>query len=404
MNQRRFEMLNKMTVKDLALKGKKVFCRVDFNIPLDADGHITDDTRIVAALPTIRHIIDQGGQLILASHLGRPKGTANPKYSLAPVAPYLAKLLGKNVAMAPDCIGPEVKALVNGMENGDVLLLENVRFHSGEEKNDSDFSRNLASLADLYVNDAFGSAHRAHASTEGVARLLSPAVAGFLMEKEILYLGQALTTPKRPFVAVLGGAKVSDKIPVIENLLDKVDTLLIGGGMAYTFLKAQKFPVGKSLVEEEQITLAGELLTKAAAKSVQLRLPEDHVIAAEFRSEAPHKVCANKDFPEGWMGLDIGPATVERYSGILKEAATVVWNGPMGVFEFDAFSTGTFAIARALADSEAVSIIGGGDSVAAVKKAGLEDSMTHISTGGGASLEFLEGKVLPGVAALTDKP
>jgi phosphoglycerate kinase len=403
MNQRRFEMLNKMTVKNLDLKGKKVFCRVDFNIPLDADGRITDDTRIVAALPTIRHIIDQGGRLILASHLGRPKGTANPKYSLAPVAPYLAKLLGKNVAMAPDCIGPEVEALVNGMENGDVLLLENVRFHSGEEKNDPDFSHQLASLADLYVNDAFGSAHRAHASTEGVARLLSPAVAGFLMEKEILYLGQALASPKRPFVAVLGGAKVSDKIPVIENLLDKVDTLLIGGGMAYTFLKAQEFPVGKSLVEEEQITLAGELLTKAAAKGVQLRLPEDHVIATEFRPEAPHKVCANKDFPEGWMGLDIGPATVERYSVILKEAATVVWNGPMGVFEFDAFSTGTFAIARALADSEAVSIIGGGDSVAAVKKAGLEDSMTHISTGGGASLEFLEGKVLPGVAALTDK-
>jgi len=396
-------MPEKMTVKDLDLKGKKVFCRVDFNVPLDEQGRITDDTRIVASLPTLRYIIEQGGRLILASHLGRPKAAPNPKYSLAPVAPHLSKLLGKPVTMAQDCIGPEVEQLAAGLQNGDILLLENVRFHAGEEKNDPAFCRQLAALADLYVNDAFGTAHRAHASTEGVARLLSPAVAGFLMEKEIRYLGGALAEPRRPFVAILGGAKVSDKILVIENLLAKVDALVIGGGMAYTFLKAQGHEIGKSLVETDKIELAGELLAKAAQRGVRLLLPQDHVIAREFKADAEHRVCTNTDFPADWMGLDIGPQTAELFAGLLKNAGTVVWNGPMGVFEFPAFAQGTFAVARALADSDALSIIGGGDSVAAVNQSGLDDRMTHISTGGGASLEFLEGKELPGIAALTDK-
>jgi len=396
-------MHEKMTVKDLDLKGKKVFCRVDFNVPLDDQGRITDDTRIVASLPTIRYVIENGGRLILASHLGRPKAAPNPKYSLAPIAPHLAALLGRPVAMASDCIGPEVERLAAGLQDGDVLLLENVRFHAGEEKNDPAFSRQLAALADLYVNDAFGTAHRAHASTEGVARLLSPAVAGFLMEREIRYLGGALANPKRPFVAVLGGAKVSDKILVIENLLAKVDTLIVGGGMAYTFLKAQGHEIGKSLVESDKIELAAELLAKAASRGVRLLLPQDHVIASEFKAEAEHRVCTNTDFPADWMGLDIGPQTAELFAGVLKEAGTVVWNGPMGVFEFPAFAKGTFAVARSLADSDALSIIGGGDSVAAVNQSGLDDRMTHISTGGGASLEFLEGKELPGIAALTDK-
>jgi phosphoglycerate kinase len=396
-------MNEKMTVKDLDLKGKKVFCRVDFNVPLDDQGRITDDTRIVASLPTLRYIIEQGGRLILASHLGRPKAAPNPKYSLAPVAPHLAKLLGQPVAMARDCIGTEVEKLASGLKNGDILLLENVRFHAGEEKNDPVFCRQLASLADLYVNDAFGTAHRAHATTEGVARLLSPAVAGFLMEKEIRYLGGALAAPKRPFVAVIGGAKVSDKILVIENLLAKVDALVIGGGMAYTFLKAQGHEIGKSLLEADKIELAGELLAKAEKRGVRLLLPQDHVIAREFKADAEHRICTNADFPAEWMGLDIGPQTAELFAGLLKNAGTVVWNGPMGVFEFPAFAQGTFAVARALADSDALSIIGGGDSVAAVNQSGLDDRMTHISTGGGASLEFLEGKELPGIAALTDK-
>jgi len=396
-------MYDKMTVKDLDLKGKRVFCRVDFNVPLDNNGRITDDTRIVASLPTIRYIIEQGGRLILASHLGRPKAAPNPKYSLAPIAPHLAKLLGREVIMAKDCIGPEVESLAAGLKNGDVLLLENVRFHAGEEKNDPLFCRQLAALAELYVNDAFGTAHRAHASTEGVARLLSPAASGFLMEKEIQYLGQALAAPKRPFVAVLGGAKVSDKIQVIENLLSKVDALLIGGGMAYTFLRAQGFEVGKSLVEADKIDLAKTLLETAQARGVRLLLPQDHRIAREFKADAEQRVCTNADFPAEWMGLDIGPESVIRFADQLRSAGTVVWNGPMGVFEFPAFAQGTFAVAQALADSEALSIIGGGDSVAAVNQSGLEDRMTHISTGGGASLEFLEGKVLPGIAALSDK-
>lgn len=396
-------MIEKMTINDLDFRGKRVFCRVDFNVPLDENGNITDDTRITAALPTIRHILKEEGRLILASHLGRPKGKVNAKYSLAPIAPHLSSLLGQPVRMASDCIGSAVETLVGDLQNGEVLLLENLRFHDGETENDPDFSAKLAALADLYVNDAFGTAHRAHASTEGVARILTPAAAGFLMGKELRYLGQALTDPQRPFVAILGGAKVSDKIQVIENLLNKVDSLLIGGGMAYTFLKAQGKQIGNSLLEDDRIDLAKSLMSKAKAIGVQLLLPTDHVIAKEFDKDAPSEISAG-DIPEDWMALDIGPETTSAYTEALKSAATVVWNGPMGVFEFDAFAKGTFAIATALASSDAISIIGGGDSVAAVQKSGLTDKMTHISTGGGASLEYLEGKVLPGIAALSDKP
>jgi len=394
-------MQKKLTIRDLDLKGRRVFCRVDFNVPIDASGQITDDTRIVAALPTLRHIIAAGGKLILASHLGRPKGVPDPKFSLAPVAPHLSKLLGQPVAMASDCIGPEVEQLVSSLNNGDVLLLENVRFHAGETKNDPEFSKQLARLADVYVNDAFGAAHRAHASTEGVARLLDQAACGFLMEEELRYLIGALADPQRPFVAIIGGAKVSDKILVIENLLEKVDSLIIGGGMAYTFLRAQGYAVGKSLVEEDKIELAGVLLKKAEQKGVKLLLPVDHLAADAFAAEAPFSICDNKSIPNDSMGLDIGPQTIEIYSDTVRAAKTVVWNGPMGVFEFEAFAKGTFAIAEAVAASGAVSIVGGGDSVAAVNQSGLAEQMTHISTGGGASLELLEGKDLPGVVALS---
>jgi phosphoglycerate kinase len=396
-------MYNKMSLEDVDLKAKRVFCRVDFNVPVDDGGHIEDDSRISAVLRTIRYILDRGGKLILASHLGRPKGERNPKYSLAPVAPHLGKLLGQEIKFAPDCIGTEVKKMVFDLAEGDVILLENVRFHPEEENNDPIFSRKLASLAEVYVNDAFSTAHRAHASTVGVAQILNPAVAGLLMEEEIRYLGGALTEPKRAFVAVLGGAKAKDKIPVIRNLLNKVNAILIGGGMAYTFLKAQGVEVGKSLVQEDQVKLAGNLLREAQDKGVELLLPEDHVVAPTMADGAPHRICRNAEFPADQMGVDIGPETVKRYVNVLKTAGTVVWNGPMGVFEMDDYAVGTFAVARALADSRGVSIIGGGDSMAAVKKAGVQDHITHISTGGGAMLEFLEGKKLPGIQALNDK-
>jgi len=395
-------MLNKLSIRDIDFQGKRVLCRVDFNVPLDSNNQITDDTRVNASMPTIRHIINNGGRLILASHLGRPKNGPEAKFSLASVAPCLSQYLGKSVKMAPDCIGPDVARMVSQMVDGDVLLLENVRFHAGETKNDPDFAKALAENADIYVNNAFGTAHRAHASTEGVTHFLQPAAAGFLLEKEIKYLGQALAYPDHPFVAVIGGAKVSDKIAVIENLLEKVDTLIIGGGMAYTFLRAQGRPTGKSLVEEDRIDLAKRLIQKATDKGVNLLLPQDHVVASEFSPDAEHKICSDANFPADWMALDIGPATIATYTGALRNARMVVWNGPMGVFEFDAFASGTMSVAATIAESKARSIVGGGDSVAAVKKAGVEAKMTHISTGGGASLEFLEGKTLPGLAALTD--
>ncbi|PLX84005.1 MAG: phosphoglycerate kinase [Desulfuromonas sp.] len=394
-------MHNKLTLEQIDVAQKRVFCRVDFNVPLDGD-QITDDTRVRAALPTIRFLRDQGAKLILASHLGRPKGKVNPDFSLKPVARHLQGLLDCPVTMAPDCIGSATEELIAAMKPGDVLLLENVRFHAGETDNDPDFAAQLAALADVYVNDAFGTAHRAHASTEGVARLLRPAAAGSLMQKELTYLGRSLADPQRPFLAILGGAKVSDKITVIENLLPKVDTILIGGGMAYTFLRAQGISVGTSLVENDCIELAGALLKKAAEHNVDFLLPEDHAVATEFSDASPMHLCTNKNFPDAMMGLDIGPDTIATYSQRVAAAKTVLWNGPMGVFEFATYARGTFAVAEALADSEALSIIGGGDSVAAVNKAGLQDKMTHISTGGGASLEFLEGKQLPGVVALSD--
>lgn len=396
-------MFNKKSLKDIDVQGKRVFCRCDFNVPIDSEGKITDDTRILAALPTIRTLVDKGAKVILASHLGRPKGKPSPEFSLCPVATHLSELLGQQVIMAPDCIGKNIQLLSRQLLDGQVMLLENVRFHSGETDNDPAFAAQLAALAEIYVNDAFGTAHRAHASTEGVAQLLHPAVAGFLMEKELQYMGGALANPERPFVAILGGAKVSDKITVIESLLPKVDSILIGGGMAYTFLKAQGVEVGQSLVEDDRIALAGDLLDKAQKQGVKFLLPTDHLVAETFSAESPAVIAKNADFPESGMGLDIGPATINTFEEQIASAQTVIWNGPMGVFEFDNFAHGTFAIAKALAKSDCMSIIGGGDSVAAVNKSNLQNQMTHISTGGGASLEFLEGKILPGVAALTDK-
>ncbi len=391
--------MNKKSVTDLDVKNKKVLVRVDFNVPLDAAGQITDDRRITAALPTIRYLLDQGAAVILMSHLGRPKGAPDPQFSLKPVAAHLEKLLGRPVAMAPDCVGPAVQQAAAHLQPGDVLLLENLRFHNEETKNDPEFARQLASLADLFVNDAFGAAHRAHASTEGVAHYL-PSAAGFLMQKELEFLGKALEAPERPFIAILGGAKISDKIGVIDNLLGKVDRLLIGGGMANTFLKAQGLDVGESLVENDSLDQAANLLERGRGK---LMLPVDVVVADRFDKDAQKQVVKANAVPAGWRILDIGPETVALFGQALAPAKTVVWNGPMGVFEFPQFAQGTFAIARALADIQATTIIGGGDSAAAVEQSGLADKMTHISTGGGASLEFLEGRVLPGVAALNDR-
>lgn len=391
-------MFSKQSVKDVDVKGKKVLVRVDFNVPLK-DGVVTDDTRIQAALPTINFLLDGGATVILCSHLGRPKDEPDPAFSLKPVAAYLGKVMGKKVAFAEDCIGPAAEAAAKDLKPGDVLVLENTRFHKAEKKNDLAMAEQLASLADLYVNDAFGSAHRAHASTEGVTHYL-PAVAGLLMEKEIQYLGQAIAEPKRPFVTILGGAKISDKIGVIENLLTIADQILIGGGMANTFFKAQGYPVGDSLVEAEAIETAKELLAKGGSK---LRLPVDVVIADAFDNDANTKVVPMGAIADGWRILDIGPETIAQYGKVVGQAGTVVWNGPMGVFEMPAFAKGTFGVAQAIADSNAVSIIGGGDSAAAINQSGLADKITHISTGGGASLEMLEGKVLPGLAALLDK-
>ncbi|MBC7264635.1 MAG: phosphoglycerate kinase [Chloroflexi bacterium] len=391
--------MEKKTIRDIDPKGKRVLVRVDFNVPLDESGRITDDRRIQEALPTIRYLREQGAKVILCSHLGRPKGKVVESMRLTPVALRLSELLGVTVHKTEDCIGPGVEKAVRELKAGDVLLLENLRFHSEEEANDPDFAKKLASLADIYVNDAFGSAHRAHASTEGVTHYL-PSVAGFLMEKELTFLGKALATPERPFVAILGGAKVSDKIAVIENLLGKVDRLLIGGGMANTFLKAQGCQVGQSLVEDDRLDVARDLLARGKDK---ILLPTDVVIADRFAADATYRTVLADRVPTDWRIMDIGPETIKRFETALKGAKTVVWNGPMGVFEFPAFATGTVAIANVLAKLGATTIIGGGDSAAAVEQAGVADKMTHISTGGGASLEFLEGKTLPGVAALNDK-
>ena len=395
--------MNKKTVRDIDVTGKKVLVRCDFNVPLDKEtGKITDNRRIRAAIPTIEYLIDHNAKVILCSHLGRPKGEFNLKYSLKPVAEELSKLLGKEVKLAKDVIGEDAEKLTSEIKEGEVVLLENVRFHKEEEENDPEFAKKLASFAEIYVNDAFGTAHRAHASTAGVADYL-PAVSGFLIEKELEFLGNALDNPERPFVAILGGAKVSDKIGVIENLLDKVDTLIIGGGMAYTFYKAQGHSIGTSRCEEDKIDLANDILNKAKEKNVEILLPIDNHVSAEYSNEAEDKYIDSVEIPEGFMGLDIGPKTIELFKNAIKNAKTVVWNGPLGVTEFSKFEEGTKAIAEALAETEAVTVIGGGDSAAAVEKFGLADKMTHISTGGGASLEFLEGKVLPGIACLNNK-
>ena len=389
--------MNKKTIRDVQLKNKRVLVRVDFNVPLE-NGKVTDDTRIVASLPTIKYLVEQGAKVILCSHLGRPKGK-DENLSLRPVAARLQQLLGRSVTFVNDCIGESVQRVVNGMNAGDVVLLENVRFYPEEEKNDPEFAKKLAAFGDVYVNDAFGTAHRAHASTEGVTKYL-PGYAGFLMEKELNYLGQALANPAKPFVAILGGAKVSDKIQVIENLLPKVDSLLIGGGMANTFLAAKGLNLGQSLVEADKLDVAKSLIAKGGTKIV---LPVDAVVADKFAADAQSKIVAVDQIPSDWRMLDVGPKTIDAFEKILGSAKTVVWNGPLGVFEMPAFAKGTVEIAKRLASSGATTIIGGGDSAAAVEQAGVADKMTHISTGGGASLEFLEGRVLPGVAALQDK-
>jgi phosphoglycerate kinase len=392
--------MNKKSIRDVELAGKRVFCRVDFNVPMQ-DGTITDDTRIRAAVPTIRFLMEKGAKVILASHFGRPKGQVVEEMRLTPVASHLSALLDKEVRKLDDSTGADVEAVVGSMENGDVILLENVRFHAGEEKNDPELAKSFAALADLFVNDAFGAAHRAHASTAGIAQYI-PAVAGLLMEKEIRFMGGALSKPERPFTAIVGGAKVKDKIAVIENLLTKVDHLIIGGGMANTFLKAQGYGIGASLCEDDKLDLARSLMEQAKERGVQLLMPVDVVVADRFAADAEKRVVAIDAIPEGWMALDIGPKTVEQYHSVIVESKTVVWNGPMGVFEMDAFAAGTIGVAKAMAACTGTTIIGGGDSVAAVEKAGVAEQMTHISTGGGASLEFMEGKELPGVAVLAD--
>ena len=394
--------MNKKTIKDIDLKNKKVLVRCDFNVPMDENKNITDNTRIVAALPTIKYLLENNCAIILCSHLGRPKGEFKPEFSLKPVAKELSKLLNKDVIMANDVIGEDAKKKAKELKNGEIMLLENVRFHREETDNDPEFSKQLASLAEIYVNDAFGSAHRAHSSTAGVAQYL-PAVAGFLIEKELKFLGKALDNPERPFVAILGGAKVSDKIGVIDNLLEKVDTLMIGGGMAYTFFKAQGYEVGKSLCELDKLDLAKELMEKAKNKGVKLMLPVDTKVGKDFEVNTESKTVKWTEIPADWEGFDIGEETIKIFSEELRKAKTVVWNGPLGLFEFPQFAIGTNSIAKVLSEIDATTIIGGGDSAAAVKKAGLEDKMTHISTGGGSSLEFLEGKKLPGIECLLDK-
>ncbi len=397
--------MDKMTLRDVDVKGKKVLMRVDFNVPIE-DGKIGDDNRIRQALPSIRYVTEGGGTLVLMSHLGRPGGEADEGLSLRPVAEHLQELVETKVHFAGDCIGEEAEKAIAEAKAGEIVVLENVRFHPEEKANDEKFCKKLAAHGDLFVNDAFGSSHRAHASVAGVARFLQPAVSGFLLEKEIRYLSRSVNNPNRPFVAILGGAKVSDKIGVIDNLLTKVDMLLIGGGMTYTFYKAKGLPVGNSLVEEEKVELAGKLMRQAEEQGVKLMLPMDSVVAREFKNDAEHKVVDEDGIEEGWMGLDIGPQSSIAFGNVIKQARTVVWNGPMGVFEMENYADGTLAVAEALAEATqmgATTIIGGGDSAAAIIKAGLQDRVSHVSTGGGASLEFLEGKELPGVAALTDK-
>jgi len=394
--------MDKKTIEKVDLKNKRVFIRADFNVPLDENGNITDDGRIRSTLPTINYALDNGAKVILASHLGRPKGKPSPKYSLAPVALRLNRLLNKEVKFAKDCIGPDVEHMVQGMRPGDVLLLENLRFHAEEEKNDEGFSKALAAFTDVYVNDAFGTAHRAHASTYGITKFVKESVAGFLMKKEIEYLQKTVANPVRPFVAILGGAKVSGKIGVIENLQNKVDKIIVGGAMAFTFIKAQGMEVGNSLVEPDMLDMAERLRKSAHDKGVKFYLPVDFVVAENANDGAETKIVTSQEIPKGWVGLDIGPATTRLFSEAIQDAKTIIWNGPMGLFEKDAYSRGTFAIARSVADAYATTIVGGGDTDVAVHKAGVSDSITFISTGGGASLELLEGKELPGLAALTD--
>lgn len=397
--------MEKMTLKDVDLKDKKVLMRVDFNVPIE-DGKITDDNRIVQALPSIKYVVEHGGKLILMSHLGRPGGEVDESLSLRPVAEHLRELIDAKIYFAEDCIGEKATSVIEKAQTGEIVLLENVRFHKGEKANDEEFCKQLAAHGDLFCNDAFGSSHRAHSSVAGVTRFLQPAVSGFLLEKEIKYLSGSVNNPERPFVSILGGAKVSDKIGVIENLLGKVDTIIVGGGMTYTFYKAKGLPIGNSLVEDEKVDLASQIMEKADEQGVNFVLPVDSVVAKEFKNDAEHKVVDEYGIEDGWMALDIGPQSAISFGNIIKKAQTVVWNGPMGVFEMENYAEGTFAVAEALAEATrqgATTIIGGGDSAAAIKKAGLENEVSHVSTGGGASLMFLEGKDLPGVIALSDK-